>query len=97
MPSTPGRNTANYQRLSRAHRRDCARTHAPCWLCHQTIDYALPAGDPGAYTTDHIRPLSLYPDLAEDPTNFAPAHRRCNEARGNKTPTLTLGKPSRRW
>lgn len=97
MPSTPGRNTANYQRLSRAYRADAARRSAPCWLCGQGIDYDLPPEDPAAYSTDHVRPLSLYPDLAEDPTNFAPAHRRCNESRGNGAPPLTLGTPSRDW
>jgi 5-methylcytosine-specific restriction endonuclease McrA len=97
MPSIQGRDTYNYRRLSREHRAACARANAPCWLCGQAIDYALPADDAAAYSTDHVRPLSLHPDLAEDPANFAPAHRRCNEARGNRPPPLTLGTPSRNW
>lgn len=96
MP-TPGRDTANFRRRAAAFRRDCARINAPCWLCAQAIDYAAPRDDANSYTTDHIRPLSLHPDLAEDPANFAPAHRRCNEARGNRAPLLNLGIPSRRW
>ncbi len=55
------------------------------------------ADDPNAFTLDHVKPLSLYPDLAEVETNQRAAHRRCNLGRGNRAPALSLGEPSRRW
>jgi 5-methylcytosine-specific restriction endonuclease McrA len=97
MPSIAGRDTANYRRLSRAHRADSARRSRPCWLCRQPIDYTLPADDPHSYSTDHVQPVSTHPHLAEDPTNLRAAHRRCNLGRGNRPPPLDLGTPSRRW
>ena len=93
MPTTQGRNTANYQRLVTSLR---AR-RLPCWLCGQPIDYEAPFDDPNAFTADHVQPLSLHPDLAEDPTNLRAAHRRCNGSRGNRAPALDLGQLSRRW
>jgi len=46
-----------------------------CWLCAR----------PGADTVDHVLPLSLYPELAEDITNLRPAHMTCNSSRGQGT------------
>lgn len=91
-----GRNTANYLKLVRLFRADCARKQKPCWLCRQPIDYALHWSEPYAYSTDHIKPLSRFPELAEEITNFAPAHRLCNLSRGNRD-VLDLGTPSRDW
>lgn len=31
-------------------------------------------GHPGSDSLDHIRPVSLYPELAKDPTNLRPVH-----------------------
>jgi hypothetical protein len=50
--------------------------------CPRTIDYGLHHTDPYAYCTDHITPRSKGGD-ADDPNNMQPAHRRCNELRGD--------------
>ena len=44
-----------------------------CWLC----------GLPGSDTADHIVPRSKG-GAVYDLINLAPAHRRCNESRGNR-------------
>lgn len=45
-----------------------------CWLC----------GLPGATTADHIIPRSTG-GAVYDLLNLGPAHKKCNEARGNRT------------
>jgi 5-methylcytosine-specific restriction endonuclease McrA len=71
--------------------------HRPCWLCGQPIDYTLKPPDPSAFQVDHIKPRSHYPELAEEPTNLAPAHARCNNSKGSRAPKPTVGNTSRRW
>lgn len=52
----------------------CLETYgSTCWLC----------GLPGANTADHVIPRSLG-GAVYDLANLAPAHKRCNEARGNR-------------
>lgn len=46
-----------------------------CWLC----------GLPGANTADHVIPRARG-GAVYDLANLAPAHRKCNEARGTRTP-----------
>lgn len=96
MGSTPGRNTASWQRLVGALRARWAEQRRSCWLCLQPIDYDLPSSEPGSLAADHVQPLSVAPHLAEVASNLAPAHRRCNESRGNGYP-LGLGSTSRQW
>lgn len=45
-----------------------------CWLC----------GNHGADTADHVIPKSH--GGTDDIHNLRPAHKRCNSARGNRTP-----------
>ena len=97
MPTTPGRNTAHYQRLAAQCRAEAQRRRLPCWLCRQAIDWTAPPDDPASFSVDHVQPLSTHPWLAEDPTNFRPAHRGCNTSRGNRPPPADLGTPSRNW
>lgn len=81
------RNTANLRK-----RKD------PCWLCGQPIDYDLVSPDPAAFEPDHIYPVSLYPERAEDPANLAASHVRCNRRRGNRSAVVgQLGVTSREW
>ncbi|NGM16964.1 HNH endonuclease [Eggerthellaceae bacterium zg-893] len=54
----------------------------PCALCGRPIDYSLPAGDPMAYELDEIVPVSRG-GSPYDPDNVQPAHRRCNQAKGD--------------
>lgn len=99
-------NTARWG--GRTAQRAAARVKAsrpPCWLCGQPINYQLPAGDPQAFTLDHVVPRSLRPDLVWEPTNWRAAHARCNSRRGNNTPDTVrrarrpsnLGPTSRPW
>ena len=74
----------------------CADIDAPCWLCGQAINYALPHQHVEAYTLDHRLPQSTHKHLTEDPANWMPAHASCNKSRGNRAP-INLGTTSRRW
>lgn len=76
-----------------------ARRVQPCYICRQQIDYDLPARHPEAFTVEHIKPRSTHPHLALDPSNCAPAHARCNKARGNRDETEApgLGVRSQEW
>ncbi len=55
----------------------------PCHLCGRPIDYSLPAGDPWSFEVDEIVPVSKGGSPI-DRANVAPAHRICNQRRGNK-------------
>ena len=55
----------------------------PCHLCGGAIDYGLPAGHPMSFEVDEIVPVSRGGDPL-DRANVAPAHRICNERRGNR-------------
>ena len=56
----------------------------PCHICGMAIDYDLPAGDPMSFEADEIVPVSKGGSPI-DRANVAPAHRICNERRGNKS------------
>ena len=76
----------------------CRASNAPCWLCGMPIDYdAAPGTTDDSITLDHEFPVSIRPDLQEDPAGFRPAHRNCNILRGNKDPAASLGTLSRQW
>ena len=73
----------------------------PCHLCGKPIDYSLPAGHPMSYEVDEVVPVSRGGDPC-DWGNTQPAHRCCNQRKGNgrtkrgepkKLPLPT----SRRW
>ena len=55
----------------------------PCHICGQPIDYSLPARDPMSFEVDEIVPVSLG-GSPYDRSNVAPAHRICNQRRGNR-------------
>lgn len=56
----------------------------PCHICGGAIDYTLPAGHPMSFEVDEIVPVSMGGSPV-DRANVAPAHRICNERRGNKS------------
>lgn len=64
-------------------RRQVAAEGLPCHLCGLPIDYSLPAGDPMSYELDEIVPVSKGGDPFSR-ENVAPAHRICNQKRGNR-------------
>ena len=92
-----GRSTRRYKMLRAEFRRKCRANNAPCWLCGRPIDYELPKEHPEAFNLDHAIPKSERLDLAEDPKNFRPSHKTCNERRGADVPTIELGQPSETW
>ena len=79
MPSRYARNGSRRRKLR-------ARLKAmglPCAICGQPIDYDLPAGDPLSFEVDEIVPVSLGGDEL-DLANVQPAHRICNQRKGNR-------------
>ncbi len=79
--STHGRSTRRFKMLAR----NLRAARQQCWNypnC-EGIDYDAPAGHPRAFTVDHIRPLSVYPEGAEDPSNLRASCHGCNASRGN--------------
>lgn len=78
----PNPRRANGSRRTKLRERVAAEG-APCHLCGKPIDYSLPAGHPMCFELDEIIPVSKGGDpLSRD--NVAPAHRICNQRRGNK-------------
>lgn len=71
----------------------------PCALCGKPIDYSLPPGHPLCYELDEIVPVSLGGDPL-DPDNVQPAHRICNQRKGNgkrKGKCVDADKPAPRF
>lgn len=72
----------------------------PCALCGQPIDYSLPSGHPLSYELDEIVPVSRGGSPV-DIDNVQPAHRICNQRKGNKmAPLRPIQKPistSQEW
>ena len=97
MPRTNSRRmqalrTAFFKEGRRLDADPATRDQAACWICQQRIDYdALPGTTEDSHELDHVIPVSRRPDLQEDPTNFAHAHRRCNGHRGASAPVGDLG------
>lgn len=64
---------------------------APCALCGKAIDYSLPAGHPMSFEVDEKVPVSRWREAgyaspahcALDFENTQPAHRVCNQRKGN--------------
>lgn len=82
MSGKPNPRRQNGARRTKLRRR-VADEGAPCHLCGKPIDYTLPAGHPMSFELDEIIPVSRGGDpLARE--NVAPAHRICNQRRGNK-------------
>ena len=89
MSNNPRR--ANSTKRNRI-RRILKERGGPCHICKLPIDYSLPPGDPMSFEVDEIVPVSRYweggyrsaQECALDIGNCAPAHRICNQRRGNK-------------
>lgn len=85
---------------ARCWRRDRA-ANAPCVWCGGAIDYSLGpytrGGDTMAWSPEHRKPRSKWPELALDPANIVAAHFKCNARRGDRAGLTDLGRPSRAW
>ena len=102
--SSPGNGTRRYLKMRREFFEQCKDADAACWWCGQPIDYTIPHSDPvtghvnpDAFELDHAYPRSTHPELAEDPSNFRPAHRSCNNKRSDGKGDLPLGTVSPRF
>ena len=62
-----------------------SRTNSTCWYCERQC-YADAESGGNAPTVDHFRPLSRFPALAYDWSNWVFSCRRCNENKGNGWP-----------
>lgn len=83
MPNTT-HGTSRYKNGARR-RKDRARLKAlrlPCAICGQDIDYSLPAQHPYSFEVDEIEPVSMGGALSW--ANYQPAHRVCNQIKGNR-------------
>lgn len=90
------RKTTRWRKLrAELYRRDRA-ANAPCWICHQPIDYRARAGTPDSWEPDHVRDVARFPQLAFDPANIMPAHCSCNRSRGDRD-LVPMGSSSRAW
>lgn len=97
MSANHGRHGRRWRKL-KAEVRLRARGGEPCCRCSQRIDLTLPYPDPSSFSVDHYPfPLSTHPWLAEEPTNLAPAHLRCNQEAGARGITPGLGPASEAW
>jgi 5-methylcytosine-specific restriction endonuclease McrA len=100
MADSRGRSTRRWRKL----KQDVYMRGASCCRCGQPIDYNLPYlntdGEPNgeSKSVDHFpMPLSTHPHLAEDLSNLAAAHLRCNISAGNRGVGVELGTTSRKW
>ena len=92
-----GRRTRRYRETSAVFRTNCEHVHMRCWLCGKPIDYTLAHPHPESFAVDHAQTVRDRPDLAEDPANYRPSHKVCNERRGHEAPHFDLGVPSEVW
>lgn len=66
--------------------------------CGQRIDYSVPpATTPDSHTLEHVKSVEDFPDLQEDPTNFAHMHFGCNSSKGKRTVGFGLGEQVPDW
>jgi hypothetical protein len=95
----PARHT--FRVLRENFRSECQAARAECWLCGHDIDYSIRSG-PRAWECDHMTPVSVAPELALEPSNFAASHSLCNRRRqaaaaeGVAVQSL-IGEPSEDW
>lgn len=68
-----------------------------CWLCGDPIRMDLPSEDRYAFQLDHVKPVSVYPELAHDPANLRPSHRLCNRIKGAGKHKPGITHNSRQW
>lgn len=61
----------------------------PCWICGYGIAYEAKTPHPLSFEVDEVVPVSKG-GSPTDPANLRPAHRICNQWRGNKDATRSL-------
>jgi 5-methylcytosine-specific restriction endonuclease McrA len=92
-----GIHSAAYRRDREQARLGWRRRRRPCHLCGGVIDYDAPATDPQHFQLDHIKSRKKFPELEHDPTNWAPAHARCNKHKQEGDAAPGIGLTSEPW
>lgn len=89
----PGRTTAAH----RKNRRELRALGLHCWICGQPINYEAHKDDPDSFEYDHAKSIKAHPELADDPANGRPSHKRCNGTKGAGEMLAGIGTPSEEW
>lgn len=76
---------------------DGRRRRRPCHICQHRIDYDLPSTHPQGCTVQHIKSRRLFPELTWSASNWAPAHKQCNESAGDGSRGEDEGLTSIAW
>lgn len=92
-----GIHSARYQAARAAARAEWKRKKRRCHICLQEIDYDAPVTDPDHFQLDHIRSRSRFPQLENDPTNWAPSHASCNKHKHDGELNADIGVTSEAW
>jgi hypothetical protein len=72
--------------------------NAPCGIDGQHhIDWDAPPFTPNAFEIEHIKPVSLHPELEFDPNNVRPSAHSCNRHRGTSNERPPVGATSEAW
>lgn len=93
----PGRTTAQHRANRSALKRLTAGHNLPCALCGEAIDTTLPMTHPDSFAYDHAKSIKTHPELADDPANGQPSHKRCNQNKGAGDQRPGLGDPGEVW
>lgn len=80
-----------YRRLARLFKEQGRQVGAPCWLCGGAIDYDT-SRQKLSHSVDHVKPVSLYPELENDVSNMRHAHYGCNSSRGNREAVMATNR-----
>ena len=94
VPTWGGRRAV--QALNEVKRRGRAR-RSPCVICGQKIDYSIPSTEPDGCTVQHIKSRKNFPLLTWVPSNWGPAHRKCNTDAGADGASAEPGVTSQTW
>jgi 5-methylcytosine-specific restriction endonuclease McrA len=92
-----GIHSATYQRDRAQKRKEWKAAKRRCHVCLEEIDYDAPKTDPMHFQLDHIKSRKVYPELADDPMNWAPSHARCNKKKHTSDVGPALGETSETW
>lgn len=93
----PGRSTAQHRKNRADLKKLTAEHDLPCAICGEAIDTTLPRTDMDSFEYDHRQSIKTHPELADDPANGQPAHKRCNRNKGAGDARPGLGDPSEVW
>lgn len=93
----PGRSTAQHRKNRASLKKLTAEHNLPCAICGEAIDTTLPSTSPDSFEYDHRQSIKTHPELADDPANGQPSHKRCNRNKGAGDARPGLGDPSEVW